>query len=111
MANRLLLARIATVKPKGHLSAANTKALEEQLIKAIKSPENSIILVDMSQVNFIDSAALMVLVKVFRQAQSMNKRFSLCSVAPSVSIIFELCQLNNVFEIFETFQVFESTLN
>ena len=108
MANSLL-ARIATLEPKGHLSAANVKQLEEQLTNAVNNQTCSIILVDMSKVDFIDSAGLTVLVNAFRQAQSLNKRFSLCSVAPSVSIIFELTQLNSIFEIFENRQVFELT--
>ena len=110
MTNKFLLERMTTVKPTGNLSAANTKELQEQLTKSLKNPKYSIILVDLSLVNFIDSGGLMVLVKAFRQAQSMNKRFSLCSIAPSVGIIFELTQLNNVFEIFENRQIFDLTL-
>ena len=52
MANSLL-ARIATLEPKGHLSAANVKQLEEQLTNAVNNQKCSIILVDMSKVDFI----------------------------------------------------------
>lgn len=110
MAQEMLLKKIATVEPKGHLSAANTKELEEQLASSVTNGECSIILVDMSRVDFIDSASLMVLATSFRKAQSMGRRFSICSVSPSVAIIFELTQLDKVFEIFENRRAFELTL-
>lgn len=110
MASEILLNTIATVRPKGQLSAANTEELQEQLSKAVKSSERSSILVDMSQVEFIDSASLMVITTAFREAQSMGRRFSICSLSPSVAIIFELTQLDKVFEIFENRRAYELTL-
>jgi anti-anti-sigma regulatory factor len=50
-------------------------------------------------------------VKGFRLAQSLGRRFSLCSVPPSVRMMFELTQLDTVFEIFENRDSFEATLN
>ncbi|MGK7876952.1 MAG: STAS domain-containing protein [Xenococcaceae cyanobacterium] len=107
MRSELNWAKIATVEPSGYLSAANASEFQRQLITAVASQEYSILLVDMSQVEFLDSAGLMVLVSAFCLAQSLGRHFSLCSVAPSVRIIFELTQLDKVFEIFDSRDDFE----
>ena len=53
----------------------------------------------------------MPLIKAFRLAESLGQRFALSSLAPSVRMMFELTQLDNAFEIFETQESFAQTLN
>ncbi|MGB3755469.1 MAG: STAS domain-containing protein, partial [Rivularia sp. (in: cyanobacteria)] len=60
------------------------------------------LLVDLKQVEHIDSAGLMALISSCKLAQSLQTRFSLCSVSPSLKIIIELTQLDRVLEIFES---------
>jgi anti-anti-sigma regulatory factor len=52
----------------------------------------------------------MALVSALTLAQQLGKRFSLCSVAPSIRIIFELTQLDRVFEIFDNAVEFEAAI-
>jgi anti-anti-sigma regulatory factor len=52
----------------------------------------------------------MALVSAFRLAQSRKQRFGLCCLAPSIRIIFELTQLDEAFEIFESRDAFTATL-
>ncbi len=92
----------AIVCLQGHLNAANTSTLQERLATALLCEINATLLVDMSEVESLDSAGLMVLVSTLTLAQRLNKRFSLCAVSPSIRIIFELTQLDRVFEIFES---------
>jgi anti-sigma B factor antagonist len=100
---------MTTVEPSGAVSAANVNEFENQLNNAVSSENNQILLVDMTQVDFLDSAGLMALVKGFRLAQSLGRRFILCSLAPSVKMIFELTQLDRVFEIFDSKDLIESS--
>ncbi len=111
MRSELGLTRIATVEPSGHVSAANVSEFQKQLTDAVASQQHAALLVDMSKVEFLDSAGLMALVGAFSQAQSLGRRFSICSVAPSVRIIFELAQLDKVFEIFENRAAFELAID
>ncbi len=101
---------ITTFQPKGYLSAANEEDFWGELTAAIKDQPDSVLLVDMKEIEFMDSAGLMALIKSFRLAQGLNRRFSICAVAPSVKIVLELTQLDNVFEIFESREDFEATL-
>ncbi|MBE9166899.1 STAS domain-containing protein [Pleurocapsales cyanobacterium LEGE 06147] len=110
MSSKTLYPEITIFKVRGYVSAANATQFLEQLTTAIKTETNSILLVDMKEVEFMDSAGLMAMIKGFRLAQSLNKRLSICSVNPSVRMVFELTQLDEVFEIFENRDAFEAAL-
>lgn len=110
MNSTVLYREITTFQPKGYVSAANAEEFLEELTAAVKDKPDSVLLVDMQAIEFMDSAGLMALIKGFRLAQSVNRRFSICSVASSVRIVFELTQLDNVFEIFDSREDFEATL-
>ena len=110
MNSTVLYREITTFQPKGYVSAANAEEFLSELTAAIKDRHDSVLLVDMKEMEFMDSAGLMALIKGFRLAQSLNRRFSICSVAPSVRIVFELTQLDKVFEIFKNREAFEATL-
>lgn len=104
------IATITTVELTGAVNANNVNDFEQKLNLAVANHNDPILLVDMAQVDFLDSAGLMVLVKAFRLAQSVGRRFILCSLAPSVKMIFELTQLDRVFEIFESKEMINSSL-
>jgi anti-anti-sigma factor len=114
MNNTLIFSNITTVEPQGYISAANAPEFLDQLTTAVNSQEHHkhhILLVDMKQVEFIDSAGLMVLVKAFRRTQNLGHRLIICSLAPSVRMVFELTQLDKVFEIVENRNDFQAVFN
>lgn len=103
--------QLTVIRPQGHLNAANAPEFERQLTAAIAKERPATVLVDMEQVESLDSAGLMVLVSALSQAQQQNYQFSLCSLSSSIRIIFELTQLDRVFEMFESRAAFEAALN
>jgi anti-anti-sigma factor len=107
MTKTLIHSRVETIEPQGYVNAANAKDFLEQLKLAIESKEDCVFLLDMKNVEFLDSAGLMALIKGFRLSQSLGKCLSICSVPPSVRMIFEMTQLDTVFEIFEDRHTFE----
>jgi anti-sigma B factor antagonist len=110
MKSNLLTREFATFQPQGYLSAANAKEFLQQLTAIVETSDNSLILIDMKEVEFMDSAGLMALIEGFRFAQEMKKELSICSVAPPVRMLFELTQLDNVFKIFESQESFRKKL-
>ncbi|GAB4526708.1 MAG: STAS domain-containing protein [Pleurocapsa sp.] len=110
MSSTKIYTKFTTFQPQGYLSAANAGEFLERLTVAIRSSMHSVLLVDMAAVDFMDSAGLMALIKAFRLAESLEQRLSICSLAPSVRIMFELTQLDNAFEIFDNRESFEATL-
>lgn len=93
--------KLKIVKIQGDINAENAPELRQHLTEMISAQENSSLMVDMSQVAGLDSAGLMILVSTLTLAQQLNKQFGLFGVSPSVRIIFELTQLDRVFEILE----------
>jgi anti-sigma B factor antagonist len=110
MANALLSSGLTVIQPSGYINASNAAEFQRQLTTAVASEQSSVVLVDMNQVESLDSAGLMALVSALSLAQTLKRRFSLCSIAPSIRIIFELTQLDSAFEIFECRDVFVTTL-
>lgn len=110
MQSVLVRPQTVVVRPQEYVNAANASTLQDQLTTAVKSEQTSALLVDMQNVESLDSAGLMVLVSTLSLAQRQYKRFSLCSISASIRIIFELTQLDSIFEIFEDSAAFEATI-
>ena len=111
MSSTQLRTQFTTFSPEGFLSAANASQFLERLTAEVKTSVNSAILVNIEAVEFMDSAGLMALIKAFRLAESLGRRFAICSLAPSVRIMFELTQLDKAFEIFDTQDAFQVAIN
>lgn len=105
-----LLARkpMTVIKPQNQLNAATAKEFGRHLGAAISAPGVAVVLVDMAEVKFIDSAGLMTLVAGLKQAKNLGRRFSICSICPGTRMILELSQLDRVFEIFDNIESFEA---
>jgi anti-sigma B factor antagonist len=106
MQSLLSRAQGSLVRAQGHVNASTAADLEAQIANAIASDATAV-LVDMSQVESLDSAGLMALVAGLNRAQQLQKRLSLCSIPATVRIIFELTQLDRVFEILPSPAAFE----
>jgi anti-anti-sigma factor len=100
MKSQVKAPQIALFEPSGYITAANVQEFQEQLTNLVNQSDRITFLVDMSRVEFLDSAGLMALVTAFRLAQSQGKSFNICSIPPSVKIIFELTQLDRILPIF-----------
>lgn len=107
MSSTKLCTQFTTFKPEGFLSAANASEFLERLRVEVTTSVESALLVNMEAVEFMDSAGLTALIKAFRLAESLGRRFGICSLAPSVRIMFELTQLDKAFEIYENRNDFE----
>jgi len=101
---------ITVINPQGYLNAATVEEFQIQLNEAFANPELSAVLVDLGKVEFLDSAGLLTLVSTLKKAKSLNTRFSLCSVSSPIRMIFELSQLDRVFEIFDNAADFETAI-
>lgn len=102
MQTKLLSPRCTVVEPQNSITAANAYLFERKLATALRKNSHSKLLVDLKQVEHIDSAGLMALISSCKLAQSLQTSFSLCSVSPSLKIVIELTQLDRVLEIFES---------
>ena len=105
MAIAIMDSELTIIQPSGHINASNATEFQHQLTTAVASQKHSV-LVDMHRVESLDSAGLMALVSALSLSQNLKRRFSLCCVAPSIRIIFELTKLDSAFEIYESREAF-----
>ncbi|MBE9058449.1 STAS domain-containing protein [Sphaerospermopsis sp. LEGE 08334] len=60
------------------------------------------VVVNLEQVNFIDSSGLTSLVAGMRDADKAKGSFCICNIHPEAKLVFEVTMMDTVFEIFET---------
>lgn len=85
---------------KGRLESDSAKDVKEKI--NILTKENRIkIVMDMADVNFIDSSGLGSLVASLRSVNKLGGDIKIASLQDPVRVIFELTKLHRVFEIFD----------
>ena len=85
---------VKVVRPVGALTAATADAFKQEMLTAITSGSASEVAIDMAAVDSVDHSGLVALLAGYDTAKRYRKRLSLCDVAPSVRIVFELAQLD-----------------
>jgi anti-sigma B factor antagonist len=81
------------------LDAHNSNDLKEELQRLFHDSKKNI-LIDLSEVRFIDSSGLGALVSGFKNAITNQGNLKLSGLQPQVKSMFELTRLHRVFEIF-----------
>lgn len=85
------------------LDAHNAQILKEQLLNLLDSGKVRLV-VELSDVRFVDSSGLGVLLSGFKNAASRQGGLSLSGMQPQVKSMFELTRLHRVFTIHDTLQ-------
>jgi len=86
------------IRLSGRLDAKAVEGAKSEF-KAITSKQ---VVINMSELSFIDSTGLGLIVSSFRRIMDNNGKLSLCSLSPQVQTIFELTRLHKIFDIYET---------
>jgi anti-sigma B factor antagonist len=72
----------------------------------MNSKEVPVLIVDMENVEFIDSQGLQKLIACLRLMQSQKSNLLLCSQQPSVSLVFEITRIDQLFAVFPSVDKF-----
>lgn len=86
----------ATVYGSGRITSA-TSSLLQQAIRGL-IPDNKRILLDLTNVNHIDSSGIGALVSVYLAASKAQCDFKMVNAQPRVRDLFEITKLSAVFE-------------
>lgn len=81
------------------LDASNSAELRDAILSQLE-PEGRQLVLDLSQVSFIDSSGLGALLSGFKTANLRSGTLVLAGLQPRVQSMFELTRLHRVFEIF-----------
>ncbi len=82
------------------LDAGNEKRFKKEVISALE-PHSKVVL-DMSEVEFIDSSGLGVILSCYRHLQSSSGDLKLCCLNDQVRMLFELVRMHRIFDIYGT---------
>lgn len=96
---------IRIVRPSGALIAEKARSLRET-VNCLLMDTADIIVVDLQNVDFVDSSGLGALVSVLKQSSAQGKDLYLCSLSEQAKILFELTSLDKAFRIFTNYDAF-----
>jgi anti-sigma B factor antagonist len=87
---------------RGELDVATLPSLDEALSVAVRGEGTPRVLIDLSEVTFIDSTALMRLLTAQRELDRRGGQLVLACSNPTVLRLFEVTRTDKTFEIFPT---------
>lgn len=91
--------KLQVIRPSGIFDGRKGRKLYQDVMELLES-DTTTILVDLAEVNFMDSSGfgtLLLTLKVVRQKQA---RLVLCSINDQIKMILELSDTSKVFEVF-----------
>jgi len=91
----------AVVTVAGEIDVYTSPVLQERLVEVIRDGLPSIVL-DMSDVTFLDSTGLGVLITALKRCRSNEGDLLLVTAQPNVLKVLEITGLNDVFQIHDT---------
>lgn len=100
---------VQIIEPKGILDGTKASDFRENIDRSIKDGVQ-IILVDFTNVTFMDSSGLGTLVLSLKTVRNAGIKMFLCSINEQVKMLFELTSMDRVFEIFDNREAVEKIL-
>lgn len=91
-------ATIITLTDEKILDDEDIKALEDSIMPLIDGPIN--LVVDFSNVRFLSSAVLGLLIRISKRINENKGQLRLCSINPRIYDIFKITRLDEIFEIY-----------
>ncbi|MCC5635173.1 STAS domain-containing protein [Nostoc sp. CHAB 5844] len=95
--------QVVLFKPQGTIDLQCGMALSQRMAEVVPQPDQ-LWIIDLAEVDFMDSSGLVPLVKALTTARQSGCRLVLCNVKAPVRLILELTQLDSIFEIFNTYE-------
>ena len=92
---------VIVIAPTGRLDIKTAWQFRLKLQDCISHVSPNVV-VNLSQVNFIDSSGLTSLVAGMRDTDKVKGSFRICNVHPEAKLVFEVTIMDSVFEIFDT---------
>jgi anti-sigma B factor antagonist len=92
-------ATVITITDEKILEDEDVKALEESIMPLIDGPVTLII--DFSNVRFLSSAVLGLLIRVSKKAAERKGKLKLCGIGTRIFEIFKITRLDEIFDIYE----------
>ncbi|MDZ8236753.1 MAG: STAS domain-containing protein [Nostoc sp. ChiQUE01a] len=101
--------QVKVIKLSGNLNSTTSQEFRQNITKIIEVGVK-IVLLDFQDVTFMDSSGLGALVLAFKTLRAADIQLVICSINEQVRILFELTNMDKIFEIFPTQEAFNQVL-
>ena len=92
---------VTTIEISGILNADRGNQLRREVSDLVAQPQKfDVLLIDLKDVNFIDSSGLGALVSTMQTVRSANAKLFVCSASDQVKMLFELTKLDRIIQNF-----------
>ncbi|HEX9145250.1 MAG TPA: STAS domain-containing protein [Candidatus Binatia bacterium] len=98
------IANVTLIQAAGRIDHTTAKDFENRLLPQLAgcTGETKKILLDFSEVNFISSAGLRVLMIAAKQCKRQDGKIVLAALQPMIQEVFQISRFDSVFEVFPT---------
>ncbi|MEH2358329.1 STAS domain-containing protein [Nostoc sp.] len=90
---------VTVLELSGILDGIRGNELRREVSNIVANGTN-ILLLDMKEVNFIDSSGLGALVSAMQMVRTANGKLFVCSISDQVRMLFELTKMDRIFQTF-----------
>lgn len=97
---------VKVIEPAGILDSTKAEEFRHTVDQLLKDGAE-VILIDLKDISFIDSSGLGTLVVLLKKVRSMGKKLCICSINDQVRMLFELTNMDQVFDVYENREAFE----
>lgn len=94
-------ATIATLTDEKILDEADIQALEDSIMPLIESSEEIKLVLDFSNVEFLTSSVLGLLIRISKKVYESKGLLMLCGINSKILEIFKITRLDKVFDIYD----------
>jgi anti-sigma B factor antagonist len=94
-------ATIVTFTDEKILEEKDVRQLEQSLASLIDQADGIALVLDFSNVRFMSSAVLGLLIKVSKRVYEHQGRLALCAIGPKIYEIFKITRLTKIFDIYK----------
>ncbi|WP_262984652.1 STAS domain-containing protein [Nostoc sp. PA-18-2419] len=101
--------QVKVIKLSGNLNATTSQEFRQSITKIIEVGVK-IVLLDFQDVTFMDSSGLGALVLAFKTLRAADIQLVICSINEQVRILFELTNMDKIFEVFPSKEAFDRVL-
>ncbi len=90
---------IATLTDEKILDESDIRGLEDSIMPLLETSPGVNLVLDFSNVKFLTSSALGLLIRISRKIYESEGQFKLCGIDPKIYEIFKITRLDRVFDI------------
>lgn len=109
--NQIAGCAIATPKPENRrLTISNDSEFKSQINTVIDQHEYLNIIVDMKDIDLIDSTGLGTLISVFNHGRNNNCKIKFCNLSAAVANVIKMTRIDQILDIYPTLEAAKSSL-